>query len=400
MAQDLVNSEQTANTMLYSGNRDPSVHGSEAMAGTLYLGTGIIGGKLWQKQDDGFTTNWALQVNVKNFLSAFTVTTTFYVDVNRVDSYVETGSIAAPFKTIQAAINKMNANNDNTLTHGYCLILANGLYAENLLLDSGNGNNGIVNLTILGNGATLQPASGPAFQYNSHNPLVTNSLQQFYCSNLTINGDVNWTALQNGDKTGSIECWYQNCVITGTFTASGITSVAVYDGWIVGPTNITNVAGALWLEGTSATGVVTLVYDATQPDSGGKCVLDTYNASTLQNVIVGPGCKFNMFAGSKQGSFNVAAGSTVDVQNGGTFNASGSAIFSNIHIENGGTFLNAGSWFVPTKLTVDGGGVVTNASDVAIWAYNPADLPSWNGTAPANTAVALDRLAAKVGPVT
>lgn len=65
--------------------------------------------------------------------SVFNPTKVYFVDKNRVDSYVESGSIDKPYKTIQAAINVANAT---VPTHdaAVLILVATGRYTENITL--------------------------------------------------------------------------------------------------------------------------------------------------------------------------------------------------------------------------------------------------------------------------
>lgn len=61
--QDTENSDMAVNYVYYAV-KDPSVIPLMAVAGTIAIGVGRdpnVKGKLWQKQDDGLTTNWVLK---------------------------------------------------------------------------------------------------------------------------------------------------------------------------------------------------------------------------------------------------------------------------------------------------------------------------------------------------
>jgi hypothetical protein len=71
--QDLENSRRTAQTVIYSGIWNPSIDSTYAVKGTLYIGVGAaVGGMLWQKQDDGCSTNWRLIGRVSGDVKLFT----------------------------------------------------------------------------------------------------------------------------------------------------------------------------------------------------------------------------------------------------------------------------------------------------------------------------------------
>jgi len=105
----------------------------DASADTINLGNTIaLTGTI---DDDTFATasatTLATSESIKAYVDAQTevVTTTVYVDGNRVDAYTENGSQARPYKTIQAAITASSA--------GTAIIIALGTYTEDLTLKSG-----------------------------------------------------------------------------------------------------------------------------------------------------------------------------------------------------------------------------------------------------------------------
>jgi len=93
---------------------------------------------------------------------------TFCVDKYRTDTYVETGTVEHPFKTIMAAVNQVIANGNNAWLTPYVIKIANGKYLENLILE----NAALYNLSFLGDGyrqVIIEPASGNALQSTTSN---------------------------------------------------------------------------------------------------------------------------------------------------------------------------------------------------------------------------------------
>lgn len=83
-------------------------------------------------------------------------TKTFYVDKNRTDIYTQDGSLASPFKSIMAAVNKIIANGDNAV-NSYLIEIAPGVYHEQIILESLS----LYNVYFHGNGEVIiQPFPG------------------------------------------------------------------------------------------------------------------------------------------------------------------------------------------------------------------------------------------------
>jgi hypothetical protein len=84
------------------------------------------------------------------------VTKTLWVDKNRTDSYIQDGSVGLPYKTIQAAINRIATNGDNA-ANSYLIEIAPGIYHETLVMED----NRLRNVSFHGNGeVVLQPLGG------------------------------------------------------------------------------------------------------------------------------------------------------------------------------------------------------------------------------------------------
>lgn len=90
---DLENARRTALAYLFSGDWDPSLNPTKAPAGTIFMGNGgLVAGKLWQKQDDGCSTNWTLKTD--GIIGALQFI---------VDPILGNDTVGRPFKTLAAA---------------------------------------------------------------------------------------------------------------------------------------------------------------------------------------------------------------------------------------------------------------------------------------------------------
>lgn len=125
--QDLQNAQVTAKTYLYSGVWNPTLIQTEAAKGTLFIGVGsdpTVAGKVWQKQDNGCTTNWT-EFAQGSASSSLQYRFLRYVDPVVGNDATADGSINKPYQTIQAAL---AAITDASSANRYCLVLAPGVY--------------------------------------------------------------------------------------------------------------------------------------------------------------------------------------------------------------------------------------------------------------------------------
>jgi hypothetical protein len=86
-----------------AGSWDPTVQATLAPEGSMYLRVGAGGGALYQKLDNGTTTNWVLNQTSGGGGGAIPVTNNIYVEENGNDTTGD-GSISAPVQTINKAI--------------------------------------------------------------------------------------------------------------------------------------------------------------------------------------------------------------------------------------------------------------------------------------------------------
>lgn len=86
-----------------AGTWDPTVQATLAPEGSMYLRVGPGGGALYQKLDDGTTTNWVLNQTSGGGGGAIPVTQNIYVEPNGSDVTGD-GSRSTPFQSINAAI--------------------------------------------------------------------------------------------------------------------------------------------------------------------------------------------------------------------------------------------------------------------------------------------------------
>jgi len=131
--------------------------------------------------------------NLSNLLSK--TTRSLYVDVNRIDAYVENGSAINPFKTIQSAINQIITNADNT-TQPYNVMIENGKYYETVTLEDLN----LHHVILTGHGIVqIRPTTNESFKSTTNNTnLKTLHLRGItFLAPVVITGSAGTTALSD-----------------------------------------------------------------------------------------------------------------------------------------------------------------------------------------------------------
>jgi hypothetical protein len=201
--QDTVLSAQTSLTLLYSGTIDPRVVPTQAVPGTIYLGTGgEIAGLAFIKQDVGSTTNWSLIPRSGTPTPPPPFTQNILYVAPRGNDVSGDGSILNPYKTINRAI---AATTDASLSNGYVIMLNPGTYDEHVKLPNFVGLTGTDSFSVF-----IQPFTtpGPTFIFDATN-------QE---NNGVVNVSIN--AYEGGaDPAISIAagglCFLQLCFVTG-----------------------------------------------------------------------------------------------------------------------------------------------------------------------------------------
>ncbi len=169
-------------------------------------------------------------------------TGTYYVDVNRTDTYTADGSEAYPFKTIQAAV---NAAAITVLTGGVSIRIAPGIYVENVLLENDN----LRSVSLMGDGTgrtIIQPASGTAVQSNAHN----SGLHTVNMYDIACNSPVNF--LGAATSFLSIGGTLDKCTVVGNLVANTAALFTVKNTTVTGAINLTNITGAVALTNSTA----------------------------------------------------------------------------------------------------------------------------------------------------
>ncbi len=145
-----------------------------------------------------------------------------HVDVNRVDTYVADGSMLKPFKTIQAAVDQIVANNDDAL-NPYNIFIQTGKYYENVVLESLNLHR--VKLTGVGI-VQIRPTTGNAFQSTTNN----NNLVNLHVKGITFLAPVVITG-QAGATSFDDHIWEDCNFVPGDLAQKGVLTLTCVNGF-------------------------------------------------------------------------------------------------------------------------------------------------------------------------
>lgn len=266
------------------------------------------------------------------------VTKMLYVDKGRTDTYTADGTIFRPFKTIQAAVNQIITNADNTFSNVYEISIAAGTYNENVTLNSAN----LVNITLNGNGgAAIAPSSGAAISStSSNNNLSGMSIYDIILTDVTFQGTFGGTLLNAG------------CVVYGSLISSlTLTNVGFFG------THSTQIQGNLTLNNAFA---------AIEQGSG------VGGTGTTANALTNAAFLLLMGAPDISATISVDATSTYKLRNGAALGLLTSTISNagGVYVESGSlirgsytattgsqTFLNGGN--AVGSVTINSGATLT-----------------------------------------
>lgn len=289
-----------------------------------------------------------------SFVTTYALQTTedIYVDKGRSDTYTETGSVLYPYKTIQAAINAIQAAADNTNSKPYQIVIAAGAYSEALTMSGAN----LVNIVMTGLGAVT---------ITSLTCTVANTWDVFSVSGVSIS-TMTCTGASDAGTPWGIGSEFRSCVF-GDVTFTNISTAYIKESTIAGNLVVTNVIGSGFQRG-QITGTTTVTYDAGAPKPSGISFtfLVLEGALTVGDITVGAGAFVQPRIGCRIG----LPGGNVAVA--GNFTSYTSFIRASITVASTGTFVNAGSFYDPATLSVAGGGTFTNSTFAEVVRNVPA----------------------------
>lgn len=396
--QDLELARRTTQTMIYSGIWNPSVDSTYAFAGTVFIGIGddpTVKGKMWQKQDDGCTTNWTpIGKGGVN-----TEPTTLYVDQRRTDSYTADGSSEYPFKTIMGAVNEVAARGDNSYTKPYEIVVRGGGLTYLETIDLNNTNLKVLYFRTEGDAYVVVQTPTPGG--DSINATTNPNLNVLIMHGFWFEGGAQIINPVNGSNFCD-EASFLSCLFNGGATVKGVLVFGVYGatGKINGNVVLENVFAAVLEPHDAHAGDMSLTHNGAAPAhvwyAGYSYAI--YAQCVMQGSITTSADTILQFRhGMRIGS----PGQTLTI--GGSCEAFSSYIRSNISILAGAELRLSGTQVLPSA-TVTNLGTLTLNNDPRYIAFTPA-IGKFNNPQPVNVNEALTRLIAdfvtlKGGPIT
>jgi len=135
-----------------------------------------------------------------------------YVDKTRSDQYTSTGSLVAPFKTIQEAINYICSIKNNTIATGHIIKISPGEYSDTIILHS----EWLENIVLCGTDehqTILTPSDENSLisEYNNLN------LKSIVFENLTFKKPIRLVGEHADTNFGKNECVFINCDLTDVY---------------------------------------------------------------------------------------------------------------------------------------------------------------------------------------
>lgn len=278
------------------------------------------------------------------------------------------GSAGAPYLTIQAAINRIEFNNDNTMDNPYMIWIGPGLYEETVILND----NRLDNLLLVGNNSIMR-STGDAIRSS----LMNGGLSTIEFENLLIDGRIYFEGALNAGNTFEAIAKFSNCEIKKDIVGKNIISLEFEDSYINGNTTIENVSDIVFKNVKYESGnTIGLVYNELNPKPI-NCVQTHFNVSDSNikaNLTIGQGCTVE--------TFNSTIGSTSSstVINGSLITQDGWLGAGSTSVNAVGALTTRGTFFNKQTLTINPSGVWTNEtrSNVVYYNNNITQIPADN----------------------
>lgn len=336
---------------------------------------------------------------------------TFYVDHNRVDSYTPDGSRSRPFLTIQAAINQVISNGDNSTKLYVIDIIGGGTYAENLTLNS----TALVQLVIDGHvlgQVSVTPASGSSLVSTSNNANL---------AFLSVRGLLFGRAVDlTGDTTSSSFCtsgcfFYDSQLPTSTVNLTNASVIEFHNTPMSSGTYTqTNVSSVSFQsgDGMNATTTVTTNAGGNKPSGFSSSVLFIeHTLHAAASITIGAGSIYIPRNGARVGTSGGTFTNSGTVQAYNAFfrsnitnNASSTMTFASTGY--GGTVTNSGTFTgIDKALLINSAVPATNAGVIVKDAHykstqTTAPTATVNGNAGTSATCALTNATDQAGTVT
>lgn len=345
-----------------TGSCQPDTFALNDSNGDLY--TCVLG--VWTKVGSSTTTS---------------ATRHLYVDGTRTDSYVATGAIGTPFKTISAAVSQVVTNGDNS-TNCYVIDVHPATYVETVdigntslfcLLFDGHGRSGTTKASqgsaaFNPAGATISPSSGNSFQSLSNN----NQYTAIQVTGFNLTNAVNVTNTTASNTMGMIA--FVDDAFNGGLTAQGVGSLQILHSSLKIGTNfsLTN-SFCNWLDSDMNTGTASIVWNGglAAPAGDSVTVFELISWAFNPNTFT---ISANSFVVAQ--TLNVGNPSHTISVSGSLQLINGATALGNITVANGGQLLTLNPASIQGTLTIQAGGTYTPSGSINLGALTFATLPA------------------------
>lgn len=282
-----------------------------------------------------------------------------------------TGSVGAPYATIQAAINRVEFNNDNMMTNPYTIWIGPGLYEENIILND----NRLDNLTLVGNNSILRPSGGTGDSIRSS--LLNGGLSKLEIDNVVVEGNIYFEGAVDGGNTFESIAKISNSEITGNIVGKNLVSLELENTYYNGDLTVENISDVVFRNVRHESGNdinISQNMSNPKPVNFVQTHFDIRDSNVKSNIITGSSTVTQTF-NSKIGS----PSSTTSI-NGTLITEDGWLNAGNTVVNSSGTLITRGTFFDKPTLTINSGGTWNNEtkSDVVYYDNSITLIPADN----------------------
>jgi len=271
-----------------------------------------------------------------------------------------TGSFGSPYLTIQAAVNKIEFNNDNSLTNPYIVWIGPGLYTETVILND----NRLDNIAFVGNNAIIQ-SSGVAVRSS----LLNGGFSKLEFENIVIDGDVYFEGSVNGGTTFDAVCKFKNSEILGDIGVKNLVSLEFEDVYINGNLSVENVSDLVNRNVRYESGnTINISYNSSNPKPI-NCVqthLMINDSNIKASLVVSLGSVVEVFNSTLGSSSSTTTTNGIIITQDGWLGAGSTIVNATGELQTRGTF------FDKPKLTINPSGIWHNETKSDVVFYNNA----------------------------
>jgi hypothetical protein len=296
-------------------------------------------------------------------------------------SYMTLGTINNPYLTIQAAVNQIEMNGDNTVDNPYVVFIAPGKYQENVLVNDVN----FQSITFVGNRSVIiEPLSGNAFECSNLN----DNFQKMVINGIQFNKPILIYGHNPAKTVFSSGLYFEDCVINNDLSVKNIIQLNVLRSDINSTFENENIAAIDISNSHIYSTAVAFTYNASNnvPLSVTSVAVNIESSIVASSLSATTSCTITI----SDTLVGMLASTTLGVY--GAVTAYSSYILGTISVAATGTFTVLGTFFDYTQLTVTTGGTYVNRNTSKVVFYDNT-LTQLNAN---NVQDAIDQLKAKV----